>query len=99
MLPLRIFAFASNTTGAGLPDEARRRPVIIANPPGDNQFRELIDRALLAGAGGPQDLEATLRSRYPAAVVRRRELAGENLEVWYAYRDGHWIRSDDDAET
>ena len=59
----------------------------------------MVDRSLLAGAGLPKDLEETLRSRYPGAVVRRRELAGEHLEVWYAYRDGHWIRTQDDAET
>lgn len=73
--------------------------MIVANPPGDLGFRALIDRFLVAGGGEPQDLEATLRGQYPAAVVRRRELAGENVEVWYVYRDGHWIRSEDNAAT
>ncbi len=72
--------------------------MIVANPPGDLEFRALIDRFLLSGGGGPQDLEAMLRTSYPQAVVRRRGLAGENLETWYVYRDGHWIRSEGNVE-
>lgn len=71
-----------------------RRPIIVANPPGDRQFRELIDVALLSGGWRPEDLEAFLRTRYPSALVRRRELEGERTEMWYVYRDGHWIRSE-----
>lgn len=55
----------------------------------------MIDRFLVAGGGSPAELEATLRTRYLEAVVRQRGLAGESVEVWYAYRDGHWIRSED----
>lgn len=79
-------------------DDSVRRPVIVANPPGDRAFRDLIESALLSGSGRPQDLEALLRTRYPNAVVRRRELDAERTEVWYVYRDGHWIRSAPDAE-
>jgi hypothetical protein len=68
--------------------------MIVANPPGDEAFRKMIDRFLLGAGGEPRDLEATLRTRYPAAIVRLRELAGESFEVWYVYRDGHWIGSD-----
>jgi hypothetical protein len=75
--------------------EPARRPTIVANPPGDRQFRALIDACLLSGATRPEDLEAVLRTRYPLAVVRPRELAGERTTVWYVYREGHWIRSDD----
>ena len=32
-----------------------------------------------------------LRTRYPRATVRRRELAAELHLVWYVYRDGHWV--------
>lgn len=71
--------------------------MVVANPPGDLDFRRVIDRILLAGVDGPHDLEAALRTQYPKAVVRRRELAGESFEVWYAYREGHWIRNDDHA--
>ena len=73
------------------------RPVIVANPARDHEFRELIDASLLSGARRPEDLEALLRTRYPLVTVRPRELAGERTVVWYVYRDGHWIRSDDGA--
>ena len=76
------------------PSGAGRRPIIVANPPADAEFGSLIERSLLAGSAEPQDLEAVLRTRYPQAVVRRRELAGESLDVWYVYRDGHWIESE-----
>jgi hypothetical protein len=79
--------------------QANGRPLIVANPAGDREFRALIDSSLLKGAGRPEDLEALLRTRYPQAIVRRRELAGEPTVVWYVYRDGHWIRSDRDAHT
>ena len=68
-----------------------RRPVIIANPADDPAFRSLIDSLLLAGEWRPEQLEAALRTRYANALVRPRELAGERTEVWYVYRDGHWI--------
>jgi len=74
-----------------------RRPVIVANPVGDRDFRALIESSLISGASQPEDLEALLRTRYPQAIVRPRELADEPMSVWYVYRDGHWIRSDTDA--
>jgi hypothetical protein len=65
--------------------------MIIANPPGDRRFRSMID-AFLVGAGRrPEELESVLRTRFPSALVRRRDLAGERFDVWYVYRDGHWI--------
>jgi hypothetical protein len=75
--------------------EPPRRPVIVANPAGDRRFRAQIDAGILAGARSPDTLEAILRTRYPNAVVRPRELAGERVPVWYVYREGHWIRSDE----
>jgi hypothetical protein len=77
--------------------QAGRRPVIVANPAGDREFRALIESSLLSGSRHPEDLEALLRTRYPEALVRPRELADEPMAVWYVYRDGHWIRSDDAA--
>ena len=77
----------------GIPDrDARReRPVIIANPLGDRGFRVMIDSFLAAGGRRPEELEAALRIRFPDALVRPRDLAGERFDVWYVYRDGHWI--------
>lgn len=97
LAPFQIVFFGASSLNSGRPDDAARRPTIIANPASDREFRALIDRFLLAGGHAPRDLESTLRTRYPRAVVRQRELAGENLEVWYVYRDGHWIGSEGDA--
>ena len=57
----------------------------------------MIDSARVSGRWRPQDLEKMLRTRYANAVVRPRELEAERIEVWYVYRDGHWIRSERDA--
>lgn len=86
---------SSQDTGRDLGDA--RRPTIVANPPGDLRFRARIDAFLMAVPPRARDLEAALRAEYPAAVVRPRALAGERLDVWYVYRDGHWIRGADDA--
>lgn len=93
--PLKFFAFDGRPLGSQRLGDARRPPLIVANPPGDGDFRSLIDRFLLAGSDRPDDLQAALRTRYPNAVVRQRELADEGFEVWYAYRDGHWVRSEE----
>jgi hypothetical protein len=90
----QILAFSVQSSRSGRPDGARRRPMIVANPLHDEEFQALIERFLLDGVAEPRDLEARLRARYPEAVVRRRDLAGENFEVWYVYRDGHWIESE-----
>ena len=44
------------------------------------------------GFAEPALLEDCLRLRWPAALVRPRELEGEREEIWYVYRDGHWTR-------
>ena len=97
LAPFQTVLLGAQSFDSGRTDDAARRPTIIANPAGDREFRALIDRFLLAGGRAPRDLELTLRTRYPEAVVRQRELAGENLEVWYVYRDGHWIGSEGNA--
>jgi hypothetical protein len=79
--------------------EIGRRPVIVANPRGDAAFRVRIGMAMLHGVAVAADLQTALRLRYPKAVVRPRELENEPFEVWYVYREGHWIRSEPDAET
>ena len=79
------------------PNVSPRRPIVVVNPSNDARFREMVDRFVATGGSRPDDLEAALRTRYPEAVVRRRELAGERFEVWYVYRDGHWIRSEADV--
>ena len=99
---LQILAFSGDIPGssneAGQEPGEARRPTIVANPPGDLRFRARIDAFLMTEAPRARDLEAALRAEYPAAVVRPRALAGERLEIWYVYRDGHWIHGDDDAQ-
>ena len=71
--------------------EAAERPTLILNPAADEDFRTVAESLLADGATEPEALQADLRRRYPAAVVRPRELAGERGRIWYVYRDGHWI--------
>jgi hypothetical protein len=70
----------------------RERPVIIASPRDDDAFREFAERIVANGAAAAEALEVALRERYPKAVVRARDLAGERVVVWYVYRDGRWTR-------
>ena len=48
--------------------------------------------AIENGSVGPSLLQDHLRRRWPRALVRPRELAGEQAQIWYVYRDGHWVR-------
>jgi len=62
---------------------------LVINPRTDDEFVGLVSREA-AAAESAAALQASLRQRYPRAVVRPRELEGERTEVWYVYRDGHW---------
>lgn len=75
------------------------RPIIVSNPREDAAFRFLVGILLLHGVVSAGDLQSKLRATYPNVVVRPRELTGEAFEVWYAYREGHWIGSEGDGET
>jgi hypothetical protein len=70
------------------------KPTIVRNPSGDAEFARAIEDVVASGAVDAQDAQQRLRAMYPSAVVRRRELEDERAEVWYAYRDGHWVRGD-----
>jgi hypothetical protein len=91
---LRLATLRGSRLGRCRGESHRRRPIIVANPRDDGAFRALIDIVLLSDGLEACDVEAVLRTRYPEAIVRPRELAGELVDVWYVYRDGHWIRSD-----
>lgn len=73
--------------------ETEQRPTLVLNPPGDQDFAAYASRALNGGEIDPALLQRRLRDRFPRAIVRPRELAGERLEIWYVYRDGRWVRS------
>lgn len=94
-----LFSSSLDESDPRSPSVPRRGPIVVVNPASDVSFREMVDRFVATGGRRPGDLEAVLRTRYPAAVVRPRELAGERFDVWYVYRDGHWIRSEADAGT
>ena len=69
------------------------RPVLILNPRHDRAFVALAERLVDGGATTSDALQAALRERYPAAVVRPRVLSSEPEVLWYVYREGRWITS------
>jgi hypothetical protein len=73
----------------------RERPVLIASPRDDAAFRKFAEQLVANGVAAPATLESALRVRYPKALVRARDLAGERAVVWYVYRDGRWMRPAD----
>jgi hypothetical protein len=66
------------------------RPIVILNPRTDARFVELVSELMADAVGEPDGFQRGLRSEYPDAVVRRRDLSSESTEVWYVYRDGRW---------
>ena len=69
------------------------RPTLILNPADDEAFRRFAERTVEDGTVTPSVLQDCLRRRWPSALVRPRELAGERQAIWYVYREGHWIRA------
>jgi hypothetical protein len=72
--------------------ESESRPTLVLNPADDEEFRSAAEHLMENGFAEPALLQDCLRLRWPQALVRPRELAGERAEIWYVYRDGHWIR-------
>lgn len=72
--------------------DSAARPTLVLNPTDDEDFRSAAEALLDSGVHAPDRLQLCLRERYPDAVVRPRELAGEHVQIWYVYRDGHWVR-------
>lgn len=70
-------------------------PTLIVNPIGDREFSD-VAHSLLSTATTATELQAQLRTRYPDALVRPRDLAGEHILIWYVYRDGRWSRPEQD---
>jgi hypothetical protein len=71
-------------------DRLNVRPLLIVNPRSDVRFLQLVAELTTGSGMGAADLQASLRSEFPDAVVRRRELSSESTEMWYVYRDGRW---------
>ena len=68
---------------------------IVRNPATDAEFERAINQLVNEGIRDPELFQARLREGYAEAVVRPRELAGESALIWYVYREGHWVRTDD----
>jgi hypothetical protein len=68
------------------------RPTLVLTPPDDEDFSSSAARLVENGVLEPEKLQHQLRERWPHALVRPRELAGEQAQIWYVYRDGHWIK-------
>ena len=66
-------------------------PALFLNPADDRAFVGEVERLMESGATEAAELERRLRTSYPSAVVRPRDLANEPFVVWYVYRDGHWV--------
>jgi hypothetical protein len=66
-------------------------PTLIINPAADALFADFAEVLLRDGADTIEKLQRRLRAIYPLAVVHARELSGEAKQVWYVYRDGHWV--------
>jgi hypothetical protein len=67
---------------------------LFLNPADDEDFVRRVNELVATGAAEAGDLQRRLRAWYPDAVVRPRDLANEQSNVFYIYRDGHWIPSD-----
>jgi hypothetical protein len=72
--------------------ELELRPTLVLNPPDDDDFRFDVEAMMESGLVRPFALQDCLRRRYSRAIVRPRELAGEQNQIWYVYRDGRWVR-------
>ena len=67
---------------------------LVTLPGGDRLFHHFVGLSLDAlGVPSIRRLQLHLRGLYPRAVVHRRELAGEDGQTWYVFRDGRVRRS------
>ena len=71
-------------------DRWQVRPLLIVNPRSDVRFARFVAELTADGVPDLAALQTSLRSAFPDAIVRRRELSSEPNEMWYVYRDGHW---------
>jgi hypothetical protein len=69
-------------------------PVLLENPASDWQLVARAHELLRAGVQSPHELAGRLRDLYPAIIVRPRDLSGETSQLWYVYREGHWVPPD-----
>jgi hypothetical protein len=68
------------------------RPILVLNPRSDRSFVTYVDHLSREELTTAAALQAQLREQFPGAVVHPRGLSGEDVTMWYVYRDGHWTR-------
>jgi len=67
-------------------------------PSYDDGFARVVEAILAQDPGiSPSDLQTRLRRLAPSAIVRARELSGEQDETLFVFRDGRWGREADPA--
>lgn len=71
------------------------RHIERAFPRDDIDFVALVDVEAV-DAQNPGELESRLRSTHRDVTVRARDLAGDQIEIWYVYRDGSWTATRSD---
>lgn len=67
-----------------------QRPILLPNPVGDRGFVDYVTE-VASDVDAPEELQKRLRVKYPAAIVRLRDIDGEQGVTWYVYRDGRWV--------
>ena len=64
-------------------------PELHSFPSSDRIFaRRLRTIVAVVRPVSPEELQRTLRPRFPRVVVQRRILSGEPRTIWYVFRDG-----------
>jgi hypothetical protein len=66
-------------------------PILVINPRSDASFVGFVENLTANPETSLDEFQRTLRERYPAALVRERDLSGERRSTWYVYREGAWI--------
>lgn len=65
--------------------------MLIINPASDLELAGLARGLATSGPWTPETLQAELRRTFPKVVVHTRDLSGERTPIWYVYREGRWI--------
>lgn len=69
------------------------RVALVINPLGDRTFGASVHACSADGSDTPDALQTALRADWPNAIVRD-GIVESDVQRWYVYRDGHWIRDE-----
>ena len=65
--------------------------LLVTFPSDDEAFRAHAQKLLASAGSAAARLQDRLRDSFPNALVVQ-GIRDTNVERWYAYRDGHWVR-------